>query len=406
MKVVIVGGGASGMALSVMLKQKRKDIEVTLLEKQQRVCKKLLVTGNGQCNISNAKCDLERYHGEGAELAAEIIKKFDYEKQTDFFSSIGLELVTEADGKLYPKSYQASSVVDALRFAAEDLGVMILTEREVTEIRREKQGFLVVADKPYFADVAVLATGSVAGGKLGCESGYKMLKSLGHKINSLTPAIVQLKTEKEVVKSLKGIKVETKVSAVKDGEILRSEFGELLFTDYGLSGPAVMQISGTVIKNNCDVSVDFEPKTDIKALEEKLLSRKEILSNRPVSEFLNGFINIRLGQVLLGLSVGKTERMVGELKAEEIKKLAKMLKQTTFKVTGDMGFANAQVASGGASTNQFFYTLESKKCKGLFVMGELLDVDGDCGGFNLSFAWSSAKRVSDTILERLSGELC
>lgn len=396
MKVVIVGGGASGMALAVMLKKQNSNLDVTVLEKQQRICKKLLITGNGQCNISNASHNKCFYHG-NADFAEKVIGDFSLRKQQEFFRSIGIDTVIEPDGKVYPKSYQAASVVDSLRFSAEELGVRVITESEVLGAKKVGDGFEIIADKKYFANRLIIATGGAAGGKLGSFSGYELLRSFGHKISKLSPSIVQIKTEKDLVKSLKGVKVVAQAKAISHGKALRVETGEVLFTEYGLSGPAIMQLSGTVLSNGCDISLDLEADTEKSLLIKKLTERKQNLAQRDCVEFLNGFINKRLGQAILKFNKIEASRKVSTLSAKELEKIADTLKDLSFKVTGDTGFANAQVTSGGALTSEFESTLESKLCSGLYAMGEVLDIDGDCGGFNLAFAWSSANKVAESI---------
>lgn len=397
MKVVIIGGGASGMALAVMLKQKNKSVDVTVLEKEQRILKKLLVTGNGQCNISNVNHSATVYHGDSS-LAETIIGDFDLCKQQEFFSQVGVRTVVQESGKVYPASYQAASVVDALRFSAEEKGVEVICDCLVTSVLPKKDGFEIVADKKYFADKVVIATGGAAGGKLGNTGGYSLLEKLGHKLVDIKPSIVQIKTEKEVIRSLKGIKVDAIAKAVKNGKVLRSEKGEVLFTEYGLSGPAIMQLSGTVISKGCNISLELEEMQKEELIKE-LKQRRNSIKDRVSGEFLNGFINKRLGQTLLKLASVTGDKKCSEITDNEIEKIASLLKNLDFKVMGDMGFANAQVTSGGVSTEQFYPSLQSKLVGGLYAMGEVLDVDGDCGGFNLAFAWSSANAVAKDICE-------
>ena len=400
MRVAVIGGGAAGLACATMIRQMNSNIETVLFEAADRVGRKLLVTGNGQCNITNKNYSLSNYHGSGKNLAYNSINEFTPEMQTDFFRKIGVEIVFENDGKGYPASYQAASVVDCLRFATLEVGVIIKTNSPVENIVRENGGFTLIGKNfnEHF-DKLVVACGGVAGGKLGTDKGYSLLKNLGHKIISPLPAIVQLKTENTITKQLKGIKISAKITAFVDNEPKRTEFGEILFCDYGLSGPPVLQLSSIFKGNGTEtVSIDLCPETSINDLVNLLKTRKLNLANRNATELLNGLLNKRLGQVLIKLANIKCE-FCKDISDNLILQLAEKIKAFDFKVLGNTGFANAQVTMGGADASQVFDNFCSKKAKGLYIIGEVLDVNGDCGGYNLSFAWSSANMAAKSIVD-------
>lgn len=399
--ILIIGGGAAGLSLAVMLKSDRPDLTVTVLERTDRVGKKLATTGNGRCNITNTELSSERYHGD-REFAAEILNEFGYEQQKQFFSEIGVLFFEEADGKVYPKSLQATSVVDALRFKADELGVVTMLNTTVQEVRREAEGFAVVcAEKSLKAKTVVVAVGGQAGGKLGSIDGYSILKSMGHKIEKVFPSVVQLKTLTDVVRQLKGIKVDALVTAKSDLGF-RTEFGEVLFCDYGLSGPPILQVSRLAEGGNMTVGLDLVPDMSEPDVRQELLRRCEAFSNRNAGDMLTGFLHKRLGQVVLKCSGVDLNSTCGEMTEKTVGRIVKTIKSFDFKVVGTTGFENAQVTAGGAQCAQFFPTCMSKKAKGLFAVGEVLNVDGDCGGFNLAFSWASAYAAKNGITEYLS----
>jgi predicted Rossmann fold flavoprotein len=242
--VIIVGGGAAGLCAAVYLKQKSPKMTVRILEGQPRVAKKLITTGNGRCNISNKNIEISRYHGENVEFCEYALNKYNVSVCEEFFESIGIPFIYEGD-KAYPASLQAGSVVDCLRFAAEDLGILINTDVKVTNINILGDCYRVMANKVGFVTKnVIIATGGLAGGeKLGCDgSMLKVLQSAGFDVVEPTPSIVQLRTVNDITKQLKGIKVDANVTLKTKNKTLRQDFGEVLFTDYGLSGPPIMQI--------------------------------------------------------------------------------------------------------------------------------------------------------------------
>lgn len=404
--VVIVGGGAAGLFAAVYLKQKNPGLSVRILESQPRVGKKLALTGNGRCNITNRNIDISRYHGNNPEFALAALQKYDLSFCRSFFEGIGVPFVFEED-KGYPASLQASSVVDCLRFAADELGVITHLETKVNSIYLTKSGYMVCSDKMQFAaKKVIIAAGLLSGGeRLGCDgSVLEILKKADYKTAKTHPAIVQLKTETDIVKQLKGIKIDALASLVHKGNTLKQEFGEVLFCDYGLSGPAVLQLSGSAakLKENTEISLDIMPDTDFNSLFEDLKIRAERLKNRNLEEFFTGMLNKRLGQVILKSAGLKLGDRTDTLKQDSLKRIASLIKSFSFKVTGTNGFLNSQVTSGGLLTEQFLPdTMESKTNKGLYAVGEILDIDGDCGGFNLQWAWSSAAAAAEDIIGKL-----
>ena len=399
--VIIIGGGAAGLCAAVAIKQKNPALSVRVLEALPRVGKKLATTGNGRCNITNKNITKERYHGKNTDFAMYALSRFSGKQTEVFFHSIGVDFVFEED-KGYPASLQAASVVDCLRFAAEESGVIICTETKVTNIQLSRGLYKVVAgNMSFLAENIVIAAGLLSGGeRLGSDGQMlSLLKKAGIKAVKTHPAIVQLKTEPETVRQLKGIKVNAKVSLKSDDRLLRQEYGEVLFCDYGLSGPPILQVSGAAATPQSPaISLDLMPDRSIDALTAELCERIAILSGRNTDEFFTGIINKRLGQVIIKTAGYKLNTPVYSLDNNAAKKMAALIKDFSFNVTGNTGFINSQVTAGGLDTEQFDpETMMSREYNGLYAIGEILDIDGDCGGFNLQWAWSSALCAADAI---------
>jgi len=392
--VAIVGGGAAGLAAAVKIKQLNNKLSVAVLEKNDRVAKKLLTTGNGQCNITNRFAEASKYHGDN-EIFNPLFQKYGLDYTLQFFESIGINITFKEDGRAYPSSFQASSVVDALRFSAEEKGVNIITECEVTDI---KGTTLSTSKGEIVAKNVVLAAGLFSAVKNSGISVFELLRGKGFAVQNVTPAIVQLKTEIGIVKQLKGIKVQGAVSLYNKENLIRREEGEILFTDYGISGPPVLQISREgAIEKNLNVMIDLLPQYNLGELENYLLKRRETLKNRLAENFLNGFINKRVGQVVLKLAQVDLKKPISAILDKEITKIAKVLKGITLDVLGTTGFQNSQVSAGGVLLCEVDNTLQSNRIRNLYIIGELLNIDGDCGGYNLQWAWTSAFTVANAI---------
>lgn len=408
--VAVIGGGASGLCSAVFLKMLDRGLKIAVFEQLSRVGKKLITTGNGRCNITNKNIDLSRYHGENSDFIQYALNTYDNLYTESFFADLGIVFTYEED-KAFPYSFQASSVVDALRFSADDMGVIIHLDSKVNDIKKKNNIYEVaVNDQKFFAKTVIVAAGLLSGGeKLGSNgSMFKILKDKGYRAVKTTPAIVQLKTENVVTKSLKGIKVNGEVKLLRKKKIVRTESGEVLFCDYGLSGPPIMQLSREISRTDDDytITVDLMPEYSFQNITDMLKFRTSVLRGRKLEEFFTGLLNKRVGQQIVKLSNKKLSENVDSLTEKDIKNLVSLIKNFNFKVLGTTGFENSQVTAGGLDTNCFDdKTMMSKKDKGLFCIGEILDVDGDCGGFNLQWAWSSAFCASYGVLNYLEGNL-
>ncbi len=385
--VAIIGGGAAGMLAAITIKRDCPEFSVAIFEKNKRLGKKLAITGNGRCNITNSNIDLSHYYGD-QNIISNVLNRFSYKNTVEFFNSIGVLIKENEDGRCYPYSLQASSVVDALRFECENLDVDIFTETEVKSIKYNGDYSVCSTSGTFSANVVIAAFGGIAGDKSlnTNKASYEMLKNF-HSVTKLAPVIVQIKTANSITRSLKGIKINAKVTVGN-----KSEYGEVLFCDYGLSGPPILQLS-RFCEIGKNITLDLMPEYNEKSLIKLIDSR--FLLNRNKEEFFTGMLNKRVGQVIYKSCNNKTAET-----------LAKAIKNFSFKVTGNTGFTNAQATSGGLNTDEFNLNLSSKKSNGLFACGEALDVDGDCGGYNLQWAFSSGFVAAKSAEEFLKEKIC
>lgn len=371
-----------------------KDNHVILLERQQRVGRKLLATGNGRCNLTNTGATAENYHGDDPEFVKPALEKFPPEATLRFFGALGLLTVTEYGGRVYPLSNSANSVVDVLRFALDRAGVELHTACPAREISRRDGGYLVRTDGgDFFAHQLIVACGGAAGAKLGgVMDGYELLKPLGHKRTKLYPALVQLITEAEYPRSLKGVRSEVRMGLHCGGEMLGESRGELQFTDNGVSGPAAFDLSraASTAGEGAELRIDFLRDYGQAHVLDLLRCRRECFPALPCGELFTGMLHNRLGRMLVKYSGLNGAAPLESLSTAELQKAEAACKDFRLRLRGTEGFDSAQVTAGGIKTTGFNpETLESWFMPGLFLCGELLDVDGDCGGYNLQWAWAS-----------------
>ena len=389
----IIGAGASGMMAALAAASSGKHT-VLLFERQQRPGRKLMVTGNGRCNLTNTGASPANYHGTQSGFADAILSRFTPRDTLDFFHALGLLTVEEYGGRVYPLSNSANSVLDVLRFALDAKGVELRVSSPVREIRRRGRGFVLRTDEgETFSDRVIVACGGAAGAKSGgVTDGYELLKPLGHARTKLYPALVQLTTEPEYPRALKGIRADARIRLLHGETPLAESAGELQFTERGVSGPAIFDLSRTASVNGAGavLSIDLLRDYDKGQILSLLKDRRRNLPELETSQLLTGLLQNRLGRMLIKYARLPAELPIGKLSDAQLRTLAESLKSFALKLTGTEGFDNAQVTVGGIKTEDFDpYTLESRLHPGLFVCGELLDVDADCGGFNLQWAWAS-----------------
>lgn len=374
MVICIIGAGASGMAAAVAAAS-NPDNTVILLERQSRVGKKLLATGNGRCNLSNLNVSRNKYHGNAPSFVVPILEAYSVADTLAWFEKLGLYTVAEDSGRVYPYSDQANSVVDVLRFALQKENIDLKLGVEVTRIKKASEGFLVESKKETVScDRLIVACGGLAGTQQGGSMfGYQLLRSMGHRVTKLRPTLVQLKTADSVA-ALKGVRANCKAQILKDGIVVAESTGEIQFTDYGISGPVVFEVSRDVCSDNGQwiCRLDFLPDVTCEKLDAMIC--------RPGEEMLTGILHNRLGKILCKAGGYDKVQVIQKVKAYELR------------LSEPLGMDKAQVTAGGIITDDFdSETLESKLVPGLFACGEVLDVDGDCGGYNLQWAWSSGR---------------
>lgn len=393
--VVVIGGGASGM-MAALTASEDKNNKVILLERQQRLGRKLLATGNGRCNLTNVTAASANYHGEAAGFADIALEKFGPDKVLEYFASLGLVTVTEYGGRVYPLSNSANSVVDVLRFAIENSDIELKTSCPARDIRKTDAGFIVRTDEgEIFADYLIVACGGMAGAKLGgVADGYELLKPLGHKRTSLYPALVQIITEPDYPRALKGVRAMCALKLMQGGSCLAESSGELQFTETGISGPAAFDISreASINGKGAEVCADFMQNYSAEDVKAMLERKRESLPRLRAEELFTGVLHNRLGRMTVKYAGIAPVKALAELTENEIEKAAYACKNFRLEVLGTESFDFAQVTAGGIKTGGVNPdTMESWFVPGLFICGELLDVDADCGGYNLQWAWSSGR---------------
>ena len=390
MKVIVIGGGAAGLMAAVTA---ARDNRVTVLERAPRVGRKLAVTGNGRCNLTNLNMGVEHYHGEDPEFVMPALRRFGVGDTLELFRRMGLITVAEPSGRVYPHSDQAGSVVDVLRLQAADLGVELRCEFFAHEIRPENGGFRVMSDtEELFADRVIVAAGGAAGGNAGgSEAGYTLLARLGHTRTRLYPSLVQLRTDNSFTRPLKGVRADGRVEIISRGRTVAAGEGEIQFTDYGISGPAVFDVSrAAVTAGECSARLDLLRDVGLSELTDMLRARLE--SSLTAENLLTGTVHNKIGRTVVTRLGYPLAMPVAKLTEEDIGRVARAVKSTELKVTGSMGMNGAQVTAGGIRTGEVDpETMESRLAPGLFICGEVLNVDGDCGGYNLQWAWSSGR---------------
>lgn len=390
MTIAVIGAGASGMAAALAAAEGGG--EVVLLERQARVGRKLLATGNGRCNLSNLRAGERGYHGADPCFVRPALNRFPPEETLNWFRKMGLYTVAEPSGRVYPYSDQANSVVDILRFGLEREHVQVKLGFEAERVRRTSYGFLIESrEERLSCQRLIVACGGLAGSKLGGGlGGYRILKSLGHSCGKLRPSLVQLKSDWKGCVGLKGVRANCRAQILRDGAVFAQSSGEIQFTEYGLSGPVIFEISRDACqgKGQWQCRLDFLP--DMKETElEALLSCR---SGIPASELLTGILHNRLGRIIVQWAGIRGNEPIESLNPEQLREVCRRVKSFDISLTEPMGMDAAQVTAGGMDTREFDpETMESRLVPGLYACGEVLDIDGDCGGFNLQWAWSSGR---------------
>ena len=393
MRIGIIGGGAAGMAAAIAASE-YDNIHITLMERQARLGKKLSATGNGRCNLSNIHAAQGGYHGDDPHFHEYALSQYSPEETLEWFRDLGLYTVTEASGKVYPYSDQANSVVDVLRFSLNCFNTQVLTDFEVMKVKKDGSKFVVTSkDRTLEFDRLIIACGGLAGTKLGgTMSGYKLLRSFGHKCTKLRPTLVQVKTSWPGVSALKGVRANCHAAIYHNAKLHRESLGEIQFTEFGLSGPVIYEISRDACQGsgNWECVLDFLPDLPAEMLHRALMAKRN--SNLNAEDLFTGILHNRLGRVIVKEAGIRANLSISELHELQIADVISLAKDFRVTLTEPLGMDAAQVTAGGIVTNEFDpTTMESKLVSGLYACGEVLDVDGDCGGYNLQWAWSSGR---------------
>lgn len=384
--ILIIGGGAAGLAAAVSARKENSNIKIGIVEKNDRVAKKIHATGNGRCNYTNMDMKSDYFYGNKA-FVEKVLSQFGATEALSFFKELGIMHRVE-EGRVYPISNQASAIADCLRLYLAENAVDFITETYVDSVEKNRDGFKV---GKLFAEKVIVATGGKAQPNLGSDgSGYKLLESFGHSVTQIKCALVSLRTETSITKGLKGVKVFARVTLYDKEKQIATDRGEILFTDYGVSGIPVMQIS-RFAKKGMALEIDMLPDLSRKEALAEIYERVYSLPEREGGELFSGLVNKKIAVPMLRWAgVEKTSVKAKDFTDENIRNCAEFLKKLTLSIQGNNGFENAQVSAGGVELSGFnAETMESKMVKNLYAAGEILDVDAICGGYNLHWAWAT-----------------
>lgn len=405
LSIAIVGGGASGLMAGIIAR--RNGANVTIFESNDRIGKKILSTGNGKCNLTNMEMSPECFHSNEMNLVSSLLTQFGCQESILFFEELGL-LMKEKKGYVYPYSEQATSVLDVLRFQVQSLMIEVNTNVKIVTIEKTGRKISIGNGKEQWTfDHVILTTGGMAASKLGSDgSGLELAKKLGHRIIPAVPALGALVCKEDYCKAIGGVRAECKIGFFEDNKLFAEEMGEVQFTNYGISGIPVFQASRHVnyklrniqnkpsSKYNCNESeiivvIDFFPHMEEQRLQELYLNRLDLFKEKSIEELFTGLLHKKIILLILNLTGLQLNMLVKNVKKEKLMKAFEHFKHLKLHVVGNQGFEQAQVCAGGIDLKEVTEHLESTKLKGLYFAGEILEVDGRCGGYNLQWAWTS-----------------
>ncbi len=395
--VVIIGGGASGIFCAFQLAVQGVQ-DILILERNERVGRKLSATGNGQGNISNENMSVKHFFSSDLKTVESVLARFGKNDLLVCLRRLGGLFSSDSSGRIYPTSKQATSVTDLLRFALHREGVTLHTGEYVRFAKKENHRFVVQTDKAtYHSRCLVLATGGKAAPHFGSDgNGYILAKNFGHTITELRPSLVQIKTLPEEIKGLKGIRVEGRVSLLRRGKCVVAVTGDILFTDFGLSGDAIFRLSAFLQEGDY-LSIDFLPAFSMEEIANAMHAKQRLDPDINAEDLFRGIINSSIGKCMAKYCANKQKNP----KVVSIECLAYAIKNYSITIRGTLGFVSAQVTKGGVPLFEVDNNLMSKSVDRLFMIGELLDVDGECGGYNLQWAFSSGAVVAKAIAGRI-----
>ena len=408
MKIAIIGAGAAGIMAGITAKRLNKNIQIDLFDANKGIGKKILASGNGRCNISNSSITSKNYIGENPDFVNFALKEFDFKAFEKFCKSIGLLLDVKESCKVYPLSNEAKSVTNLLEMALNELGVNIYLESFVRDIEKVDEKFNIKLDETEYKgyDKVLISNGLGAAPQLNAnESGLEFASKFGHSYNLTYPSLVGLKTDNTYNGKLQGVKKECNVSLFVNNNLEQEIFGDVLFTSYGVSGFAILDISQLAVLNlssyqDVKIAINFFPKINKNDLADQIQSLLKTVPNQRVVDILTGMVSNKIAPVLLEICKISLDTKASEINAKQIKAIAYQLNSWKMKIVDTQGFGHAEASGGGVRTIEVDNrTYESKLVKNLFFAGEVLDIVGNRGGFNLHFAWASGYLVGKSLVK-------
>ena len=406
LKIAIIGAGAAGIMAAITAKRLNKNLQIDLFDANKSIGKKILASGNGRCNISNSNITSKNYIGENPDFVNYALKEFDFKAFEKFCKSIGLLLDIKESGKVYPLSNEAKSVTNLLELALQELDVRDFLETFINDIEKEGEKFVIRTDEKEFKDYdkVLISNGLGAAPQLNAsEIGLDFASKFGHSYNPTYPSLVGLKTENTYNGKLQGVKKECNVSLFVNGNLEQEIFGDVLFTSYGVSGFAILDISQLAVLNltsyqDVKIGINFFPKINRNDLADQIQALFKTVPNQKAVDILTGIISNKIAPVLLDICKIDLNTKASEINAKQIKAISYQLNQWKLKVIDSQGFGHAEASGGGVRTAEVDNkTYESKLVKGLYFAGEVLDIVGNRGGFNLQFAWASGYLVGKSL---------
>lgn len=406
MKIAIIGGGAAGIMAAITAKRLNKNLQIDLFDANKSIGKKILASGNGRCNISNTNITSKNYLGENPDFTTFALKEFDFKAFEKFCKSVGLLLDVKESGKVYPLSNEAKSVTNLLELCLKDLGVNVFSEHFIKDIEKLDDKFVIKTDELEYKDYekVLISNGLGAAPQLNAsESGLDFASKFGHIYNPTYPSLVGLQTDAIYNSKLQGVKKECNVSLFVNSNLEQEIFGDVLFTSYGVSGFAILDISQLAALNlssyqDVKIAINFFPKINKNDLADQIQSLFKTAPNQKAVDILTGMVSNKIAPILLDICKINLNSKASEINAKQIKAIAYQLNQWKLKVIDTQGFGHAEASGGGVRTAEVDNkTYESKLCKGLYFAGEVLDIVGNRGGFNLHFAWASGYLVGKNL---------
>ena len=391
---------------AITAKRLNKNLQIDLFDANKSIGKKILASGNGRCNISNSNITSKNYIGENPDFVNYALKEFDFKAFEKFCKSIGLLLDIKESGKVYPLSNEAKSVTNLLELALQELDVRDFLETFINDIEKEGEKFVIRTDEKEFKDYdkVLISNGLGAAPQLNAsEIGLDFASKFGHSYNPTYPSLVGLKTENTYNGKLQGVKKECNVSLFINGNLEQEIFGDVLFTSYGVSGFAILDISQLAVLNltsyqDVKIGINFFPKINRNDLADQIQALFKTVPNQKAVDILTGIISNKIAPVLLDICKIDLNTKASEINAKQIKAISYQLNQWKLKVIDSQGFGHAEASGGGVRTAEVDNkTYESKLVKGLYFAGEVLDIVGNRGGFNLQFAWASGYLVGKSL---------